>query len=117
MKISVLGPRGTFSEEAARKFFKTPELLLSGDMEEIFDSVLSGRADYGIVPVENSLEGSVGATLELLQKKRCKNIRRNNPGRTARFNGTTDGRAAGYKRNYFPSACSCTALYCSKLSG
>lgn len=72
MKISILGPRGTFSEEAAHKFFKTPELLLSEDIEEIFESVLSGKADYGIVPVENSLEGSVGVTLELLQKKDVK---------------------------------------------
>jgi prephenate dehydratase len=72
MKISILGPRGTFSEEAAHKFSKTPELLLGKDMEEIFESVLSRKADYGIVPVENSLEGSVGVTLELLQKKDTK---------------------------------------------
>lgn len=72
MKISILGPRGTFSEEAVHKFFKTPKLLLGKNIEEIFDSVLSGKADYGIVPVENSLEGSVGVTLELLQKKDAK---------------------------------------------
>ncbi len=72
MKISILGPRGTFSEEAAHKFFKNHELLLGKDIEEIFESVLSGKAEYGIVPVENSLEGSVGVTLELLQKKNVK---------------------------------------------
>jgi prephenate dehydratase len=66
MRIAILGPRGTFSEEAAYKFNKSPEVFLCADIFEIFESVIEGRAEYGIVPVENSLEGSIGITLDLL---------------------------------------------------
>ncbi len=71
MKIAILGPRGTFSEEAALRFPKR-ELVLCSDIDDVFSHVISGDVDRGIVPVENSLEGSVGMTLELLQKKGVK---------------------------------------------
>lgn len=70
-KVAVLGPKGTFSEEAARKF-GARELVLSHDIEGIFDEVLKGSVAYGMVPVENSLEGSVAMTLELLLRKDVK---------------------------------------------
>lgn len=72
MKIAVLGPRGTFSEEAARKFLPKGELLPCRDIPEVFERVKSGAAKYGVVPVENSLEGSVGITLEQLLEKHLK---------------------------------------------
>jgi prephenate dehydratase len=72
MRVSLLGPRGTFSEEAALKFFKDPEMIYRGDIEAIFEDVLSGEAENGLVPIENSLEGSVGVTLDLLLKKDVK---------------------------------------------
>lgn len=71
-KVALLGPRGTFSEEAAVAFFKTPELVLREDIEEVFEAVSRGEAEAGIVPVENSLEGSVGMTLDLLLKSDLK---------------------------------------------
>jgi prephenate dehydratase len=72
MKVAILGPRGTYSEEAAYKFSQNPELCLCDDISEIFEKVIKEKAEYGIVPVENSLEGSVGMTLELLLKKNLK---------------------------------------------
>lgn len=72
MKVSLLGPKGTFSEEAALKFFKNPEMIYRGDIDGIFEDVLGGVADYGLVPIENSLEGSIGVTLDLLLKKDVK---------------------------------------------
>ncbi|MEE9594308.1 MAG: prephenate dehydratase [Candidatus Hydrothermarchaeales archaeon] len=72
VKVAILGPRGTFSEEAAARFFKNSNFLLAGDIEEVFEKVASGKADYGIVPVENSLEGSVGMTMEMLLKELAK---------------------------------------------
>jgi prephenate dehydratase len=72
MKIALLGPRGTFSEEAAYKFDKNPEIYLCNDIIEIFEKVSKGEVGYGIVPVENSLEGSVGVTLDLLMSKDLK---------------------------------------------
>ena len=72
MRVSLLGPRGTFSEEAALKFFKNPGMIYRGDIDAIFEDVLEGRAENGLVPIENSLEGSVGVTLDLLLKKDVK---------------------------------------------
>ena len=74
MKIGILGPEGTFSETAALLWLKRME---TGNIEEaerqyyetIFDvseSLLRKDVNYGIVPIENSLEGSVGETLDLL---------------------------------------------------
>jgi prephenate dehydratase len=68
MKVAILGPRGTFSEEAAMKFAPEAGLELAGDIPGVFEAVASGGCDYGIVPVENSLEGPVGMTMELLMK-------------------------------------------------
>jgi prephenate dehydratase len=68
LRVSLLGPKGTFSEEAALNFFGKEELVYRGDINRIFDDVVSGRTDYGIVPIENSLEGSIGLTLELFLK-------------------------------------------------
>jgi prephenate dehydratase len=68
LRVSLLGPRGTFSEEASLEFFGKEELVYRGDINSIFDDVVSGSSHYGIVPIENSLEGSVGLTLELFLK-------------------------------------------------
>lgn len=66
-RVAFLGPLGTFSEQAAGVFFgqsidKQP--LLS--IDEIFRSVAAGAADYGVVPIENSSEGAIARTLDLL---------------------------------------------------
>ena len=65
--VASLGPKGTFSEEAAVKHFggQAP-LMLCTSIDEVFRSVESGNIGYGVVPVENSTEGAVGRTLDLL---------------------------------------------------
>ncbi len=65
--VASLGPKGTFSEEAAAKHFggQTPVLLCTS-IDEVFRSVEAGNIGYGVVPVENSTEGAVGRTLDLL---------------------------------------------------
>jgi chorismate mutase/prephenate dehydratase len=65
--VAGLGPRGTFSEEAVIKHFgaQTP-VVLCPSIDEVFRSVESGTVGYGVVPVENSTEGAVGRTLDLL---------------------------------------------------
>ncbi len=62
--VASLGPKGTFSEEAAVKHFggQAP-LMLCTSIDEVFRSVESGNIGYGVVPVENSTEGAVGRTL------------------------------------------------------
>ena len=65
--VACLGPQGTFSEEAAiKRFGKAFTTLPCDSIDTVFHSVESGRAGYGVVPVENSTEGAVGRTLDLL---------------------------------------------------
>lgn len=67
LRVAFLGPEGTFSESAARKHFGgAPELQPQATIDEVFHAVESGAAAYGIVPVENSTEGAVSRTLDLL---------------------------------------------------
>jgi chorismate mutase/prephenate dehydratase len=67
LNIAYLGPAGTFSESAARKHFgSAPTLAPCAAIDDVFRAVESGNADYAVVPVENSTEGAIGRTLDLL---------------------------------------------------
>jgi chorismate mutase / prephenate dehydratase len=66
-RVAYLGPAGTFSESASRKHFgSAPSFLPMPTIDDVFRAVEAGNADYGVVPVENSTEGAVGGTLDLL---------------------------------------------------
>ncbi len=66
-KVAYLGPEGTFSGILARqRFGKKSDLLPCPTIDAIFDSVLSGAAPMGLVPVENSSGGTVPDTIDLL---------------------------------------------------
>lgn len=67
-KTGYLGPKGTFSEEAAILYAngRAVEMVNCSSLEEVFTGVADGRLDEGVVPVENSTEGAVGAVLDLL---------------------------------------------------
>jgi chorismate mutase/prephenate dehydratase len=65
--VAYLGPRGTFSERATVKHFGlAAEAMATASIDEVFRSVESGAADFGVVPVENSTEGAVGRSLDLM---------------------------------------------------
>jgi chorismate mutase/prephenate dehydratase len=65
IKVAYLGPRTTFSHQAAaRHFGGAVELQPERTIGEVFEAVERGRAHYGVVPIENSQEGSVSATLD-----------------------------------------------------
>ena len=67
LRVGYLGPAGTFSESAARKHFgSAPTFTPLAAIDEVFRAVEAGSLDYGVVPVENSTEGAVGGTLDLL---------------------------------------------------
>lgn len=64
-RVTYLGPAGTYTHAAALQWFgKDAQWQPAGDIPEIFAAVESGKADYGVVPVENSSEGSVIPTLD-----------------------------------------------------
>lgn len=67
--FAFLGPAGTYSDEATHAFAKRlgidePQLLECTSFDEVFDCVDRGKCEYGVVAKENSLEGSVTATLD-----------------------------------------------------
>jgi chorismate mutase/prephenate dehydratase len=65
--VAYLGPPGTFSELALRKQFGAGVIAAAcGSIDEVVRDVEAGSTDYGIVPVENSTEGSITRTLDLL---------------------------------------------------
>jgi len=67
VRAAFQGERGAYSEEAVIQFFgRDVEPLPCRDLPSVFGAVESGRADYGVVPVENSIEGSVNETYDLL---------------------------------------------------
>ena len=73
LSVAFLGPLGTFSEEAATKQFgELSAPVQCSSIDEVFRVVEAGKVDYGVVPVENSTEGAIGRTLDLLVGSRIK---------------------------------------------
>ncbi len=67
LKVGFLGPEGTFSQTATFKHFgHSVRALPLSSVDEVFHEVEAGLADFGVVPVENSTEGSVNHTLDQL---------------------------------------------------
>jgi prephenate dehydratase len=68
MKIGYLGPQGTFTEEAGLGpfSFSEPDLVSFPTVAEVIEAVEDGAVSKGIVPIENSIEGSFNLTLDML---------------------------------------------------
>lgn len=66
LKVSCLGPLGTFTHLAALRHFGSSSAFVPVDsIKKVFENVESGKADYGVVPIENSTEGVVSYTLDM----------------------------------------------------
>lgn len=64
-KVAYLGPAGTYSHAAALRWFPDPASCVPvNEIQDVFASVESGNTDFGVVPVENSSEGSITITLD-----------------------------------------------------
>ena len=73
LKVAYLGPHGTFTEAAAfQRFGQAMSGLPTDNIDGVFAAVESGAANYGVAPVENSTEGAVGRTLDLLLNSNLK---------------------------------------------
>ena len=65
--VAFLGPKGTFSEAATLKHFgMSAQPLPCPSIDEVYRAVESQAADFGVIPVENSTEGAVGRSLDLM---------------------------------------------------
>lgn len=66
LKVGFLGPEGTFTQTAVYKHFgHSVRALPFHTIDEVFQEVEAGIADFGVVPIENSTEGSVNNTLDM----------------------------------------------------
>jgi len=84
--VAFLGPRGTFSHHAAksarwsalaagaakRRFGSLVDMLPVNGIDAVFAEVATGRADFGVVPIENTTEGGIGATLDMFMESDLK---------------------------------------------
>ncbi|MEO8303499.1 MAG: chorismate mutase, partial [Betaproteobacteria bacterium] len=67
LRIAYLGPAGTFSHDAvARHFGQFVDAVPCATIDDVFRAAESGRTDNAVVPVENSSEGAIGRTLDLM---------------------------------------------------
>ncbi|PKM08557.1 MAG: prephenate dehydratase [Gammaproteobacteria bacterium HGW-Gammaproteobacteria-4] len=73
LKVGFLGPEGTFSQQAVHKHFgHSAHGLPLATIEEVFQEVESGNADFGVVPVENSGQGTIQSTLDMFLTSKLK---------------------------------------------
>ncbi len=69
LKVAIQGIRGSFHDQAAHDFYgQDIELLECDTFREVFEAVESGKADRGVVAIENSLQGSINAVYRLLAR-------------------------------------------------
>ncbi|MCA1927220.1 MAG: prephenate dehydratase [Calditerrivibrio sp.] len=72
-KVAYLGPQGTFTNLAAIKHFGlSAKPVPCRSITEVFEDVEKRRCDYGVVPIENSLEGVVNHTLDMFSQSNLK---------------------------------------------
>ncbi len=66
LKVAYLGPPATFTHQASlHKFGSSVDYITCNSITEVFREVDNGRATYGVVPIENSIEGAVNHTLDM----------------------------------------------------
>lgn len=66
MKVAIQGERGAFSHEALRRMLPRAQVLPCATSKDVFDAVGRGRAAAAVIPIENSLAGSVAEHFDLL---------------------------------------------------
>jgi chorismate mutase/prephenate dehydratase len=66
-RVAYLGPAGTFSEQAAISYFgSSMSAVMCVSIDEVFRATAAGSAEFGVVPIENSTEGVISRSLDLL---------------------------------------------------
>ncbi|MDR0934323.1 MAG: prephenate dehydratase [Burkholderiaceae bacterium] len=69
VSVAYLGPAGTYSEQAAYEYFGSAiDVLPCNTIDGVFRAAEAGTSDFGIVPIENSTEGAINRTLDLLMQ-------------------------------------------------
>ena len=66
MKIAFLGPQASFTQLACSQIFPNEELIAHSNILDCFNAIQNGQVDKAVVPLENSIEGTVSMTLDYL---------------------------------------------------
>ena len=66
MKVAFQGEHGAYSEEAIRAYYGEVETVPCESFDQLFESVISSKSDSGLIPVENSIAGSIHQNYDLL---------------------------------------------------
>lgn len=67
IRIAYMGPQATYSHQAAHRYFGAGcTFVAKASVPDVLTTIQKGEADYGVVPVENSAEGSIAVTLDLV---------------------------------------------------
>ena len=91
LKIGYLGPEGTFTQQAVLKHFgHSVRALPLTSIEEVFHEVEAGDADFGVVPIENSSEGTVNNTLDMFLTSPLTDLRRGRAADSSQPDGQHD---------------------------
>lgn len=67
-KVACQGREGAYSQLAACKLFKGPEITFVSSFEDVFLAIENGECDYGVIPVENSTAGTVNSVYDLMMR-------------------------------------------------
>lgn len=74
-RVACQGVEGAYSQIAATRLFRLPDITYGATFESVFRAVQEGRCRYGVLPIENSTAGSVNAVYDLLAKYRFHIVR------------------------------------------
>src|SRR5688572_29122727 len=69
MKVAFQGEAGAYSEQALFNYFGDVQTLPCESFDLVFDSVASNKCDFGLIPIENTLGGSIHQNYDLLAKR------------------------------------------------
>jgi len=73
--VACQGIEGAYSQLAAQRIFRAPEVLFLRTFDAVFRAVVLGQCRYGVLPIENSSFGSVTPVFDLLKRHRCRIVR------------------------------------------
>ena len=74
-KVACQGVEGAYSQQACEKLFRSPAITYCKTFGDVFSAIESGECEYGVLPIENSLAGSVNSVYDKLLSRKCYIVR------------------------------------------
>ena len=73
--VACQGVEGAYSQQACEKIFRSPSIMYCKTFDNVFSAIENGLCEYGILPIENSLAGSVNSVYDRLMSRNCYIVR------------------------------------------